>query len=423
MIKWFNGLFLTPKDKIVFLVGCFSTFYVSLVGRVYVGELIIFFLYLFYPETCPRLPRQFNVLKKLLYLWLLSAIVTDLWRGTPYIDMLKGTISILFIRVLLPFAYWALYDRLSRWMTFFLGTVVSAQLTYYLLTVQTAFGSSEIWKVYSYAPLLTGLAMLFFWNNKKNYCYITLLVFGVWILFGGSRNIFLICSLTVTMLVVINRFIHFNTKARILRYQGKISGLFIALLFGCVAVDQIYENLAASGTLGEKAYDKYETQKNHQFGLASGRIEFIMDIQLISESPIIGYGSFAKDKNNFGTRFMIEHNIPLEKNHNPRAKKSDDDSVENMLPRHSRIGGLWMWHGIGAGIFWIYILYLIFRTFRTGSFLLEPKLIALCIFTMMSEVWDTFFSIMSTRLPFIFMVIYLILIYSKYQKLNVQLSR
>ena len=35
------------KDRIVFFVGCFSTFYVSILGRVYVGELIIFLLYLF----------------------------------------------------------------------------------------------------------------------------------------------------------------------------------------------------------------------------------------------------------------------------------------------------------------------------------------------------------------------------------------
>lgn len=407
----FDGLIIGRKDKIVFLVGCFATFYVNLVGRVYVGELIIFALYLMRRETFMPLPKELKILVRFMALWLISAIVTDWIRDTPLIDMIKGTVSILFLMSLVPFVYWALYDRLSRWMVFYLGTVVSSQLTYYLITSQTEFGSTEIWKTYSYAPLIIGTSIFLYWKNQRYLSYIIFLGFGLWILHGGSRNVFLTCSITVVILFVTNKMSDQPLTERFENYQHRIGGLIIALMIGLVVVDNVYEHLASTGQLGEEAFLKYNKQKNSELGLAIGRIEAIIDAELISKSPIIGYGSFAKDKDNYVMSFYLRNNIPIP----PGAFEAEVNSVENMLPRHSRIGGLWMWHGIGAGIFWIYTLWLIIRVLKTGCFLLEPKLMALSVFTMMTEIWNTFFSIMSTRLPLLFMWVYLIILYDRYK--------
>lgn len=409
-----NGLIIDRKDKLVFIVGCFATFYLNIIGRVYVGELIIFLLYLFKPETRVSLPNEVKILIKLLYLWMASAIITDLWCHTPTLDMIKGVISILFLIALVPFVYWALYDRPSRWMVFYLGTVVSSQLTYYLLFSQTEFGSTDIWKTYSYAPLFTGAAIFSYWKGKKKLSYLIFLGFGLWILFGGSRNVFITCGFTVIILYTINRFADDSISDQISQYHKKVGVLIISVFVGVFIIDNVYETLASNGTLGIKAYEKYIKQSSSSLGLASGRIEAIMDADLISKSPIIGYGSYAKDKNSYVMNFYLKHHIPF----NAKTFDRDVNSVENMLPRHSRIGGLWMWHGIGAGIFWIYILFIIFRAFKNGSFLLEPRLLGLCIFTMMTEVWDIFFSIMSTRLPLLFMIVYLIILNRNYKKLE-----
>lgn len=413
-MSFLEGLFIDKKDNIVFIVGCFATFYVNIIGRVYIGELIIFLLYLFNSETRASLPHNVKIIRNLLYIWLLSAFISDLWNQTPLIDMIKGTISILFLIALIPFVYWALSDRLSRWMVFYLGTIVSSQLTYYLITSQTAFGSSQIWRIYSYSPLITGLAVFLYWKGEKKWSYITFLLFGIWILFGGSRNVFITCTFTVILLYTIDRYSNYDIIDKLYIYRKRMGTLIIAMLVGFVVVDNVYETLAANGTLGEEAYKKYIKQSTSSLGLASGRIEAIMDADLISKSPIIGYGSYAKDRTSYVRTFYIKHHIPF----NATTFDRDVDSVENMLPRHSRIGGLWMWHGIGAGIFWIYVLYIILRTFKTGAFLLEPRLIGLCIFTMMTELWDTFFSIMSVRLPLLFLIIYLILIDQKYREVE-----
>ena len=399
------------KDKLAFLVGCFATFYVSFVGRVYVGELIIFIIYLIIPKSRPKMSKEVNQLRSFMFIWLFSAIITDIWRQTPTIDMIKGVVSILFLIVLLPFVYWILFDKLSRWLYFYLGTIVSSQLTYYLLTSQTEFGSSEIWKIYSYAPLFIGLAVYLYWLGRKTITYIILLGFGLWILYGGSRNVFIVCCLTVVILFMSDKFKSSNMLSRITYYRNKTFFLFISILFGMYIIVFVYEKLASNGSLGEYAYEKYVKQKNNEIGLMSGRMEAIMDADLISKSPIIGYGSFAKDKTGYVKQFYIEHNIPY-----IVKKNIDMDSVENMLPRHSCIGGLWMWHGIGAGIFWIYILYIIFRALKSGSYLLEPKLMALSVYSMLSETWNTLFSPMAVRLTMLFLWVYLILIYKQYKQ-------
>lgn len=409
-----EGLIIDKKDKIVFLVGCFASFYINIIGRVYVGELFIFLLYLTKTETRTRLPKELKTLTNLMYLWLTSAVITDLWCHTPFVDMIKGIISILFLIVLVPFVYWALYDKVSRWIVFYLGTIISSQLTYYLITSQTEFGNAEIWRTYSYAPLFSGLAIFLYWKDYKFCSYVVFLFYGIWILFGGSRNLFISSSMTVIILYVVNKFASYSLQKQFLQYRKNTYALILSMIIGIVVIANVYEYLASNGTLGITAYEKYNKQKNSEFGLASGRLEAIMDMDLISKSPIIGYGSFAKDKSNYRLHFYIDHHIPF----NSKAFEHDVDSVKNMLPRHSRIGGLWMWHGIGAGIFWIYTLLLIFKVLRTGCFILEPRLMGLCIYTMLIELWNTFFSIMSVRLPLLFMWVYLILIYKQYKELN-----
>lgn len=401
------------KDNIAFLVGCFATFYVSLVGRVYVGELIIFLYYIFKKETRASLPPCVKKLTKLMWLWLVSAIITDLYRQTPIIDMIKGLTSQLFLISLVPFAYWVLHDKLSRWFYFYIGTIVSSQLTYYFLTSQTEFGSTEIWRTYSYLPLMVGCSIISYWKGHHNFSFVVLLAVGVWILFGGSRNAFLICCMSVVVLYYIDKLNCQNIISNIYAYQKKMVVLVFSMMIGVFAFTSFYETLAENGSLGEKAQEKYYKQKNSSAGLASGRLEAIMDVDLISKSPIIGYGSFAKDKENYVYKYYVEHNVDF----NPAMFDRDIDSVENMLPRHSRFFGMWMWHGIGAGIFWIFIIYLFIKTLRNGSLLLYPKLLCLSIYTMFTELWNNFFSIMSDRITPIFLWIFLILVNEEYKQI------
>lgn len=422
-----NKLFNDRKDLIVFLVGCFSTFYIDFIGRIYVGELMIFLLYIIYPKTRIKLSPKVKKLVILMLLWLVSAIITDIYRETPLLDMIKGVTSQIFLVSLVPFAYWALYDKISRWLVFYFGSVVSSQLTYYLIFSQTEFGSSDVWMTYSYISLFIGITVYVYWKGNYLLSYVLLVSIGVWGLFGGSRNAFLICVISAILLYNLDKSLtknsnsehNYNIQYSIKVYQNKLVRLVFALLVGLFVISSAYEFLAVNGILGEKAYVKYSKQKDSDVGLASSRLPTIMDIDLITKSPIIGYGSFAKDYTGYVEKYYIEHNIEYQSS----RFNIEIDSVENMLPRHSRMFGLWMWHGIGAGIFWIYILHLFFRTLKNGCFLLEPKLLCLSVYTFMMEFWNNLFSPMAERIPPIFFWVFLILINEQYKQLYANKKR
>ena len=364
---------------------------------------------------------------KLMLLWLISAIVTDLYRETPLLDMIKGLTSLLFLMSLVPFAYWALYDKISRIFVFYLGSVVSTQLTFYLISSQTEFGSADVWQTYSYLAVLNGLAVFVYWKGNHLLSYVLLVSIGFFALFGGSRNVFLICIISVILLYNIDlsmtKTSHLNkdnnTLPTIKNYQTRLVRLVFVLLIGLFFISTTYEYMAANGILGEEAYGKYMKQKDSDVGLASGRLGTIMDIDLIMKSPIIGYGSYAKDYTGYVERYYIEHNIQY---HSSRFN-IDVDSVENMLPRHSRMFGMWMWHGIGAGVFWLFIFILFIKTLKNGCFLLEPKLLCYSIFTIFTEFWDNLFSIMADRLPPIFFWVFLILINEQFKQFYANKNR
>lgn len=403
------------KDRIVFFVGCFSTFYVSILGRVYVGELIIFLLYLFKSSIRGvQMPPYLKKINKLLWLWLFSAIGTDIIRHTPTIDVIKGAVSILFLIALLPFVYWALRDKVERWYYFVIGTIISSQLTYYFLTATTEFGSQEIWKVYSFVPLFTGLAGWLFMKGRTYWSYLVFILFGLWTLYNGSRNVFLTCSITVVVLYYISKCKSGDLLKDISIYRRRIGGLFLSLILALFAIDFSYAYLASNGYLGSKAYEKYMTQSNSKHGIASGRLEAIMAATLISESPIVGYGSYAKDHTNFVYNFYRKNGYEIK----PGRFDFDENSIENMLPRHSRIFGLWMWHGIGSGIFWIFILFLFYKVLKNGCLLLYPHLIGFSIFTLFTEIFDTLFSPMSVRLVPLFFWVFLLMVFNKYKTLT-----
>ena len=422
-----NIIFADKKDVIVFFVGCFSMVYIDFIGRIYLGELIIYFLYIIYPQTRKNISRPVKKMIRLMVLWLITALVTDYYRDIPLIDAIKGGTSVVFLILLVPFAYWALNDKLSRWFVFYLGSVVSSQLSHYLIFSKTEFGSTQVWQVYANISLLVGVAVYLYWKGRHTLSYIFLIATGFYGLFGSSRNAFVICVISVVLLYNFDKVLKKaavkdstnNIQLGIKIYQNRLFRQFIAMFIGVMIISFTYDFFASNGILGDGALQKYERQKDADAGIASGRIGTFMDIDLISKSPIIGYGSYAKDYHGYVEKYYIEHNI----SYHPSQFDIDVDSVGNMLPRHSRMFGLWMWHGIGAGFFWIFIFLLFFRSLKNGCFLLEPKLLCLTIYTLMIEFWNNLFSPMADRISPVFFWVFLILINEQLKQLYANQNR
>lgn len=390
------------KDYFIFLCGLVGTFSLRVFGTFYIIEIIAFLSYIFIPWwRFTESPRMRKVML-MAFLWLIGAMIADWWNHTPTMEMLKGWFNIIFFIGLMPFVYWALKDKPSRWIWYVVGNGISSLLSFYLVRgdmfEERAY---EIWQLYAWGPFVVGIAALLYYRGKHKLAMISYLVWAVYALYGGSRNIFLNISLAVCIVYMVERFKSAKLDSQIYRFKSSIVRVFLALFIGALIIDNVYENMASSGMLGEYAYDKYMTQKYESGGiLKGGRSETFLGLECIKENPIIGYGSFAV----YSPKLISSESL-----RSALVQYYDGVDVE-YLPSHSHVVGYWIYHGILGGIFWIYILLLMWRLFRTGAFMYEPKLIGHCVYYSATILWAILFSPFGQRAPMAFYIVYLIVI-------------
>ena len=184
------------------------------------------------------------------------------------------------------------------------------------------------------------------------------------------------------------------------------------LLLGFVAIVNIYETMAANGTLGERVYEKYIAQKYSKDGLASGRGDAFQSLYAISLNPLFGYGSYAKDKDGIIREYNIKRNIIV-------SNKED----EGMLPGHSYILGAWVYAGIFGFIFFAFVLKFILMCISKGVLLYNQQLTGICMYTLVSMVWNILFSPFADRINFLYFIIFLMILERNFRlaiKLNVK---
>lgn len=394
------------KDYFIFFAGLIGTFPLRILGTFYPIEILAFVSYLFIPwRRYARNPRMVKLLK-FAFLWLLGAIIADLWNHTGQIEMLKGWFNIIFFIGLLPFVYWALEDNPKRWIWYVAGNGISSLLSFYTVRGEDfADRAYEIWQLYAWEPFVIGCASVLYYRGKHKLAMLTYLGWAFYSLYGGSRNMFLTISLAVCIMYMVDKFKERSLGEKIVRFKSKLVPVFVSLLIGALCVDTIYENLASTGALGDLAYEKYMQQKYSSGNLLqNGRAETFLGLEVIMQNPIIGYGSFATYKSGMFDSGDITNKL---------NSYYDGADVE-YLPSHSHVVGYWLYHGILGGVFWMYILFLMWKLFKSGAFMYEPKLIGHCLYYTVAVLWAICFSPFGQRAPMAFYIAYLIVIESYY---------
>jgi O-antigen ligase len=212
-----------------------------------------------------------------------------------------------------------------------------------------------------------------------------------------ARNPFLMGTIAMFLLLLLNKHVGGYNTSTIAYFKKRVPMFFILAMVGVGLAGSIYEKLAANGTLGVEAQEKYYKQKmNGSNALEGGRSETFMGILLIKENPIWGYGSYARDKGDvFHMRYASEHNTDYN-------WTGDND---RFLPGHSYIVGAWMSNGILGGLFWLYVLWVMWLAFKSGCFLCEPRLLCLLMFQLCAFMWNVFFSPFGDRVFTMFLII------------------
>lgn len=400
---------LDKTDKLVLLLGFLVTIKIRIVGIFSGAELILMAMLLFQKNSQYKKNVFVSNLRIFAILWMVGTIASNMYNHVEQMDFIKGVFFLVVLILIIPPIYKLLYEKPERIVLFFLGYGFGQILAPYT-TSDADMSESLGADVYVFYGILSAVAGISYFLYLKGYTKISIIMrYGIAIvgLFNMARNPFLTSTIALLLLWLMRKEKGDNNIS-LGNFKRKIPRFFLFAVIAMFAADSIYEPLAASGTLGYDAQEKYYKQKiSGGNALEGGRAETFMGIQLIKENPIWGYGSYAKDEGDrFHMRYANEHNTEY-------IWTGDHDRY---LPGHSHIVGAWVQNGILGGLFWLYVLFMCWKVFSSGCIMCEPRLLCLLMFQSCAFLWDLCFSPFGDRTFTMFFVITLFIIYDRAMK-------
>lgn len=385
------------KDIFVFLVGVLSLIKIRFFGTFAIAELVSMASLFFIPWWNCLFNKRVRVLISLAILWLVSVLISDLVNESPSVNSLKGSFNVIFLILNIPFVYWAFYDRPKRILYYWMGVGLGSLIQFYYFSSYESEFEYDVWRVYAFDIFFIAISGILYYANYRKISLLVLEGFAIWSLFHSSRNVFLSVTISVVFLLYLEYLMKRWPNQLVEHYHKRILVIFISIGLGALLASNVYEYTASRGILGENAYNKYENQKNTEVGLASGRLDFVISVNLIMENPIWGYGSYAQDKHGYKEKYLMRHGYEV-----------SEKEEQEMLPGHSFFLGAWIYSGLLSVPFWFYVIYQIFLCLRDGTILKNRRLTGMAVFLILWYSWKILFSPFSDRILFLSFVLMLL---------------
>jgi len=372
-----------PSQLFLFLAGFLVFFRIDLVGVLTYSELLTLGYVLINGKKVWDVLLEDRLMKTIMLAWLVylvMQIASDMIYQTQPSDYYRGWARLLFFAVNTAVLASVARGRSDRIVAFFLGYLISLiwashrQINEYLLEWKFGYGPALTLAVTIVAGLLPS-------DQRDRSAGFLLIGFGLLNLFNGARSLGGLC-LFVGVLSLFSRYFRNN-----LQYDSAFNVKFILpVLISTLLIYGLYTQGASSGMLGEKTREKYEKQTQGGKNVVSGgRMEYTIAIPAILESPILGYGSFARNAD-YVKKYIQINGI-------------DPDSFDaeflldlGTIPTHSHILGSWAEAGIAGGVFWVIILFFagsVFFRILKGQ---DMPFRLFCLFMLSSFIWDILFS-------------------------------
>lgn len=405
MMKTLDFKHLDSTDKFVFLVGLCFSINIRLVGIFSLSEFLLLPLAFKYWNAL-QVDKNAKRLRNFAYLWVLGAVIANIVNNIDMFDSIKGIFFLLLFILLMPPIYHLLSDKPERILLFYLGTGISGLISPYVAqdSAIAEMLAADVYRFYAFAGFLMAIGGFLYFKGKRILAIVLIELISIVGLFNASRNLFLTSTLGAVVLLIMNGK-KGALESKMAVFRKRIGSYFILGFIALMAVDIIYENLAANGTLGEAAYEKYIYQKQSGNIVKGGRDLTFMGLELVSMKPITGWGSYAKDTWGFRASYSYAHGMEYH-----------DTGEIQLLPAHSIFVGSWMQNGILGAIFWIYVLIILWKVFKSGCLFCEPRVAGILVFKMMAFLWDWAFSAFGSRVTVLFLMMTLLVIYRNYQQ-------
>lgn len=370
---------ISPARKYICFALMTSSFYtVQLWGNLLLVEFFLLgiFLVSIFNGVLGKVLVNLKPYVALLIIAAASELVTDLINASTSRESIKGFSLIFFTLVnLCAVSILTKFDkdciRFSL-MGYAFGGIVD------FFIQPSTYARNEIWKFgIGFQTTLIIFVLLSFPRMRKNKLFAIFLipiVSGV-SLFLGARSLGLF---TFISLFLISR----DVKIGVPR-SSKYLKPMILIVTSIFIFSAIYTNLASSGFLGGKAQSKFIDQTSGRGNIIlNSRSELLIAGRAIAESPILGFGSYAKMPTqlefeilNFLSRNQINYDLaPLYRTYGDR------------IPVHSMFLQWWLWFGILGICFPFSLLVLYFKSVR------HPDNEALVYFLAVTGIWNVLFS-------------------------------
>jgi hypothetical protein len=387
---------------LAFLLGLGTRQQVNVIGYLPFAELALLLLL---PLNFARTFSSANLRKTgwmvpLCFVWLASAIFTDIYRGTDWSLAARGIARAFVYCIAIPQMVWFFStDGYKKAVWFTAGTIPSIILSQFIFRGgviagrELTYGRAIIdfeshWSMVLGAAVFLGI--LLFYRRSQVVAHAISWATGVFQIANGSRSAgaFFLMGSILCMLKRVAGGKLLSRDFLVAAVRIAVAGVILAgVTYGIYAM---YTDAAASGRLGERAQNKYVQQSSSRFGLLIGGREAVIAGMIAAfESPLIGYGSWPLDREGFYLR---------------ACELSGHDADPNfyrlgypLIPTHSHVMCAWVENGIGGLLFWTYVIWFYVRQILRP--VADEKHLGLYLaVAVFSLVWHILFSPMAGRI-------------------------
>lgn len=380
---------LITEIAIPFLLGILGFIKIDVVGALALNEILLLVISPFYLNRALRVLQlpAFRSTFLLGLAYLFSLIAADLYRDTPSQDHLRGWaklgVTLFSFILLVPI----LFDNKRALPAFIIGWFLSPFASIIAYGVQW-----NLYKFYIGGPISTATFLVVGYAHR----YLRKATHFMPFLAAGMAFLQNCRSLAgITIIAQIANLLAIRQKSRCDSYEhytasGKARSIFIFLFFCLLVLGtiEIYKYTVVRGFWGEESQTKYEMESLREgFFLLTVRSDHYYTWPKIFESPIIGYGSWAKDIDYVISR-ANELGINPAAVVDPLARAGE----YGLIQTHSHVTAGWLEAGIFGGIFWIIALWRTIKLLVSGGMASIGRLAPLMTFFLVGFAWDVLFS-------------------------------
>ena len=346
-----------------------------------------------------------------------GSLIACLVNEPPAYFFLRGMAVSCIVPCSVVFAHHFLNKDMNGVKWFFVGGVISMFLNTFIFQsvaerVMLAGGASgekaveaimsgPVYWMYRLKPLVTLPIRGWYLSTPLFYSIIAPLGFAVFsLLLSGSGRSTALVSFMAVVFTVLGR-----KKIRTMRLLSKHFMLFIFVGFSCLFLFKVlYQKAALSGMLGDAHLKKYVQQTKGKNDIVSiimgGRLSSFVGYLACLDRPIVGFGPFALDEKGYTEEFLKKYGNEEDYDNylaNLAWESGQGMTKCHVIPAHSSIVVCWLQFGIAGLIFWVYVLYALYRYLRFDVAVV-PQWYGWLACGAPGILWDAFFSPFSGRL-------------------------